>query len=251
MRWKNSLVILGGVCLLLIAYVIPVSIVRAEDRSLGTKTKTYEIEEIRITSDNSSFLEELQDFSAILSSDIIIQESKNPEGDSETNRQSKEFIRKQVEEFICLIGNKEAVEISKFSTGTSLMASIHTGNAYVVWTCYVYDTEGNEYSFRVDDSTGKVLSFEIWQGTFWENEEEFMKGLARLGEYYGFDSFEIGDWDFWKEEGENVVIFHNEDEHGTELMMPIYKFGELFAFNFSAEDMETYYDMTEALNKSK
>ena len=242
-RWKNSLIIIGMMALLLIAYIIPVVVTKAEDRSLGRKTKTCEIEGIRITSDNSSFVEELQEFPIVLLDDIVIQQEQNEHDESEGIAQSEEFIRRQVKEFVGLITNQENVEISELSYNKSIRASIHTGNVYEIWNCSFVDEEGEaSYMFFLDDTTGKVLAFQMWRENWQENAETFINCFQQLGNYYGFDDCEIVELDFTSKESESVVIFRNADADGPELMLPIYKYGDTISFNLGLGKKNIYYD---------
>ena len=234
-NWKMTLIFTGILLLLMIAYMVPVAVTKAEDKSLDEKKKTFEIEEVSIVSDSSSFMEELQDFSYILSSQIIISQSGNEwtleDEDIINNENDAEFMKKQVMEFLCLLGTKESVEISDFSYITSVMASMHTGNIYVIWECSVCDDENNEFVFWLDDTTGKVLAFQSLQLDFWEDTEAFRSSFSALGEYYGFADCEVGELYFEEKVSESEVIFRNEDADGPELMLPIYKSGDSIVFN--------------------
>ena len=96
--------------------------------------------------------------------------------------------------------------------------------------------------FFLDDTTGKVLAFQMWRENWQENAETFINCFQQLGNYYGFDDCEIVELDFTSKESESVVIFRNADADGPELMLPIYKYGDTISFNLGLGKKNIYYD---------
>lgn len=228
MKNKRSVIAIFGMALAFaFGFVIPMVITVFEDNYLQSKTKNYKIEEISLHSVEGDLTEKLTVFQELLVEKIFVQKSM-----TEMSSDSK-GVEKKAAEFLLTLREKEEVEFQKFSATSLVIADAGMDKVYSLWKCYAVDEYENKYLFWIDETTEKVLAFEI-QGdvTQMDNEDYYMMAY-NLTKYYGYTrgGFVENDIKFQdKEKEETAIVFYNEAA-GEEFVLMFYKNGNILSFN--------------------
>lgn len=219
----------GMLFLLFAAYLIPETVSGIEDRRLEKESKSYEIDEISITSASTSFWEEMQEFSSLTTASIWVEkeELSGKEKDNleaaETGNLTVEEAGTCVEEFIKVL--KPDVEVKKFSANLTVMYSSYSGNVYEVWVCNVFGADSHEYIIWLDDATGKVLAF----ACEWEENWNLAAALKNMAVYYGYENSVIDENILSMDMSSEIVLVRNNREE--QFPLPIAKCDGWFYFN--------------------
>lgn len=233
---KNLAAILGIVLLLAIAYVVPMGITVLEDKYLQSKTKNFEIDEIKLYSDETSLIDKLSAFQELLVNKFVMQQSMlELQSESSVDVQAIEQI---VLDFLSLLSDKENLSFEKFSVTSIVMADAEGEKVYSLWRCYAADENGNGSLFWIDEATETVLAFTV-SDVIVQIGEELTKDNGRqmeaedvycvaeaLAKYYGFYDVEV------VENGRNtaVIDFRNDAEN-EEVALMLYKNEGMISFN--------------------
>lgn len=228
MKNKRSVIaILGMALAFAFGFIIPMVVTVFEDNYLQSKTKEYKIEEISLHSVEGDLTEKLIVLQELRVEEIVVQKSMTEMSSDSTG------IEKNVAEFFSIMQKKEVVEFQKFSTTSMVIADADKDKVYSLWKCYAVDENENEYLFWIDETTKKVLAFEMQVDVKQMDNEDYYMMADNLAKYYGYTGvkFEENDIKFLdKERGETAIVFYNEVT-GEELMLIFYKNGNTLSFN--------------------
>lgn len=226
---KKLAAVLGTAVLLLVAYMIPEAVSGIEDRHLEKESKSYEIDEISITSASTSFWEEMQEFSTLTTASIMVEqeyvsvEEKDKLEVAKTGNLTVEEAGRCAEEFIKILDQN--VDVKKFSANLTVMYSSYSGNVYEVWACDVFGTDGREYILWLDDATGKVLAFECEL----DEQLDLNAAMQDMAVYYGYENSVIDETILSMDMSSEIVFVRNDREE--QFPLPIAKCDGWLYFN--------------------
>lgn len=209
---KKLVAVLGTGILLLVAYMIPEAVSGIEDSHLEKESKSYEIDEISITSASTSFWEEMQEFSTLTTASIKVEqeylsvEEKDNLEVVGTGNLTVEEAGRCVVDFIKILD--QDVDVKNFSANLIVMYSSYSGNVYEVWTCNAFGTDGLEYILWLDDATGKVLAFECEL----DEKLDLNAAMQDMAVYYGYENSVIDETILSMDMSSEIVFVRNDRE---------------------------------------
>lgn len=244
----NSVAILAILCLLGMGYLIPTAIMIVEDRELRSEKKLIEIDDIQLSSKNVDTIEVLGFFPDMLMNYILvdvgegIQEDYTESVQSESNETEQEYstsLHKNVQDFLLLLDAKEEAIFEKFyATNYVMMVAANDDRVCSVWECVGVDASGTAYYFWVDDSTGKVMAFDIPYTVIGHLDEGFYSAMDRVVDYYEISAYGFPAYQYVETQSnlyktkywQNGLVFMDK-EGNEQLGISIYKTGDRLLFN--------------------
>lgn len=228
---KNGIAILGLGLLLVIACTVPSVVTVLEDYYLQSKTKSYEIEEISLHSKEVDLTEKLAGFQQVLFENIVVQQSMT-EAAKDYSSYSKD-AQEAVNEFYSYLHKKMEAKFQAFSTTSMVIADADMEKVYSLWKCYAIDEKGYEYLFWIDETSEKILAFELHVDIALMKIEDYYEMAENMAEYYGYAGGTLMENAIGlvnEEKSETAICFYNEtvDE---ELVLMFYKNGNTLSFN--------------------
>lgn len=237
-RKKNSIVICCIVLLLIGAYAVPMVLTVWEDSHLQSKTKSFEIEEIKLNFSEEDLTEKLAVFQKLLAKYVVV----HKEAADLQNSRNYETMKTDIEEFLSLLNSEKTVDFQKIAATAVVMADIDTDKVYQLVQCSVVDANENKYMFWLDEVTGMVIAFKIPAAAIQMNGEAFYKTTEKLANYYGFPSFEIlgPETSSTNNVSWEGAFWFVDDAQGKELLLKFYKNGDIVSFNMHPGEITVY-----------
>lgn len=244
----NSVAILGILGLLGVGYLIPTALMIVEDRELRLEKKSIEIDDIQLSSQNVDTIEVLGAFPDMLMNDIVVDVGEGSQEDymesvqSDSNDTEQEYstsLQKNVQDFLLMLDAKEEAVFEKFyATNYAMMVAVNDDRVYSVWECVGVGADENVYYFWVEDSTGKVMAFDIPYNTIGYVDEGFYSAMECLMIYYeisdyGFPGYRYIDTqsNLYKTKYWQNGLLLLDKEGNENLCIYIYKTGDRLLFN--------------------
>lgn len=236
MKRKNSAICIVLMILLVGAFFIPETVAYIEDRSLGVKTDSYEIEKVDLTPDEAYFQKALSDVPGVYFGNRTYIETGE--------KLSKENVSEIVRELIKMLTGNNEIVIDDEKYTVFVTPSLDMQRIYIFWECFMVDAEGKSYYFLIDDNTGKMLAFSGYAGKIEVDTEKQISQLVNvLSKYYGFERAELINKDLMKKEVNVTVIV--EDDNTGKFLLPLIMRLEHVYFNLYPE-YDAIYSTTEA-----
>lgn len=250
MNRGNSFGIFVILLLLCLGYFIPAAVLTVEDEGLIQEEKAIAIEKIELFTSKADVVEQLGIFEEMMFNHIVIETDEEKEYESvqqadKENQNDESNLEACVQEFWQVL-KKESLEMEKFVFANYIMmAGMNSNSLYSIWECAGAGKDGETYYFWIDDTTGKVIGFDVPYASVGDTDGEFYAVMGRLSEYYGFFAYEFNDMlrdlskiKYWQN-GLNLC-----DEYlAVKLSLNIYKSGDRLQFN--------HYPNTKSLSESR
>lgn len=244
----NSVAVLGILGLLGVGYLIPTAITIMEDRELRSEKKSIEIDVIQLNSQSVEAIEVLTVFPDMLMNDIVVDVGEGIQQDytesmqtdsNETEQVYSTSLQKNVQEFLLMLDAKEEAVFEKFfATNYAMMVAADDDRVYSVWECVGVDADGTAYYFWVEDSTGKVMAFDIPYTAIGHQDEAFYSAMNRVMDYYEISEYGFPAYSYVETQSNlyKTKYWQNGlmilDKEGNEkICIYIYKNGDRLLFN--------------------
>lgn len=231
---KKWIVILGMGLLLILTYVVPEIVTILEDNYLQSKTRSYEIEEITLTTNEINIAERLAVFEELLKENIVIKR----ETEYLEISQDYEKIEQKIADFLEILNIENAPSLQIESIVSMIMMEMGENHEslYPLLKCYAVDKQKNQYIFWFDDVTKLIIAFEIPIQVVQTQDEDIYRIGENLAQYYGITILGIENILGKTSDNKNpiywnwIFIFSNEPD-GEPLVLNFYKTKNKVSFN--------------------
>lgn len=173
--------VIGLFLIILCAYFIPDIVSKFEDMSLQSREEHFMLNDVDISSEQVSVINRLVDFPNIMAGEVVTQ------NDTPEETENFNIVKSKIDEFLKLLtfNNRSIKEYDAIFLVIANQNRTSNTSFYPIWKFEVVDDVNETYTFWFDETTGKVMAFQI-ESTYIFHERNTEEQFAKLTDYYGF-----------------------------------------------------------------